>query len=264
MHLCLTVECITSGLHWSGFLIRSHPPLQGAQPMPSCCPPDAKCQPQWRLYPTVTAPNRFGNFLQPPVQPLLGLPLGSLPFQCNPPPPPPTPPQGIWRTLGGGLFHGMKAGWGDRASAIVCFGTRDLPRDRSSDRPTAVACPPTAVGCPPSAVGCPPTAVGCPPTAVGCPPTAVGCPPSAVGCPPTAVGCPPSAVGCPPTAVGCPPTVELGLTAASGCFCFAVFVSPRDRPGGRGPRRFSGVLLCSPMPVPRPPPPPPPGGSLRN
>ena len=26
MHLCLTVECITSGLHLSVFLIRSHPP----------------------------------------------------------------------------------------------------------------------------------------------------------------------------------------------------------------------------------------------
>ena len=25
------------------------PPLQGAQPMPSHCPPDAKCQPQWHL-----------------------------------------------------------------------------------------------------------------------------------------------------------------------------------------------------------------------
>ena len=25
------------------------PPLQGAQPMPSHCPPDAKCQPKWHL-----------------------------------------------------------------------------------------------------------------------------------------------------------------------------------------------------------------------
>ena len=25
------------------------PPLEGAQPMPSHCPPDAKCQPQWHL-----------------------------------------------------------------------------------------------------------------------------------------------------------------------------------------------------------------------
>ena len=37
------------------------PRLQGSQPMPSPCLPDAKC----RL--TVTAPNRFGNLLQPPV-----------------------------------------------------------------------------------------------------------------------------------------------------------------------------------------------------
>ena len=42
-------------------------PLQGAQPVPSHCPPNAKCQPQWHLYPTVTAPNRFGNLLQPPA-----------------------------------------------------------------------------------------------------------------------------------------------------------------------------------------------------
>ena len=47
-------------------------PLQGAQPMPSHCPPDAKCQPQRHLQPTVTAPNRFGNPLQPPVYPPLG------------------------------------------------------------------------------------------------------------------------------------------------------------------------------------------------
>ena len=32
MHICLTVECITSGLHWSIFLIRSHPP--GPPPPP--------------------------------------------------------------------------------------------------------------------------------------------------------------------------------------------------------------------------------------
>ena len=25
------------------------PPLQGAQPMPSHCPPDAKCEPHWHL-----------------------------------------------------------------------------------------------------------------------------------------------------------------------------------------------------------------------
>ena len=29
--------------------------------------PESKCQPQWDLQPTVTAPNRFGNLLQPPA-----------------------------------------------------------------------------------------------------------------------------------------------------------------------------------------------------
>ena len=43
------------------------PPLHSAQPMPSYCLPDAKCQLQWHLSPKVTAPNRFGNLLQPPV-----------------------------------------------------------------------------------------------------------------------------------------------------------------------------------------------------
>ena len=44
------------------------PPLPGgAQPMPSHCLPDGKWQPQWHLQPTVTAPNRFGNLLQPHV-----------------------------------------------------------------------------------------------------------------------------------------------------------------------------------------------------
>ena len=33
MHLCLTVECITSGLHLSVFLIRSPPP----PPQETCC-----------------------------------------------------------------------------------------------------------------------------------------------------------------------------------------------------------------------------------
>ena len=28
---------------------RYPPPLQGAQPMPSYCPPDGNCQPQWHL-----------------------------------------------------------------------------------------------------------------------------------------------------------------------------------------------------------------------
>ena len=32
MHLCLTVECITSGLHLSVFLIRSNPPPPPALP----------------------------------------------------------------------------------------------------------------------------------------------------------------------------------------------------------------------------------------
>ena len=41
------------------------------------------------LQPTVTAANRFGNLLQPPLSNRLwGPPLGSLPFQCIPPPPP--------------------------------------------------------------------------------------------------------------------------------------------------------------------------------
>ena len=34
------------GMHWRG---GTPPPLPGAQPMPSHCPPDAKCQPQWHL-----------------------------------------------------------------------------------------------------------------------------------------------------------------------------------------------------------------------
>ena len=60
------------------------PPLQGAQPMPSHCPPDAKCRLQWHLQPTVTAPNRFGSRLQPPIFPLLRPPLRTLPFYCIP------------------------------------------------------------------------------------------------------------------------------------------------------------------------------------
>ena len=38
-------RCIGRG----GGYPRPPPPLQGAQPMPSHCPPDAKCQPQWHL-----------------------------------------------------------------------------------------------------------------------------------------------------------------------------------------------------------------------
>ena len=56
------------------------PSLQGAQPMPSHCPRDGKCQLQWHLQPTVTAPNRFGNLFRPPISPLLGPPLRFLPF----------------------------------------------------------------------------------------------------------------------------------------------------------------------------------------
>ena len=36
------------------------------------------------LVPPGLAPNRYGNLLQPPVQPLLVPPLMSLPFQCIP------------------------------------------------------------------------------------------------------------------------------------------------------------------------------------
>ena len=57
-------------------------PLQGAQRTPSHCPPDGRCHFQWHLQPIVTAPNRFDNLLQPPIQPLLGPPLRSLPFYC--------------------------------------------------------------------------------------------------------------------------------------------------------------------------------------
>ena len=53
------------GMHWKGG--RYTPHLHGAQPKPSHCPPNAKCRLQWHLYPTKTAPNRFGNLLQPPV-----------------------------------------------------------------------------------------------------------------------------------------------------------------------------------------------------
>ena len=42
-------------------------PPQGAQPVPSHYLPDGKCRLQWHLQPTVTAPNRCGNLLQPPV-----------------------------------------------------------------------------------------------------------------------------------------------------------------------------------------------------
>ena len=35
-----------TGMHWR---VPALPPPQGAQPMPSHCPPDGKCQPQWHL-----------------------------------------------------------------------------------------------------------------------------------------------------------------------------------------------------------------------
>ena len=54
-------------------------PLQGAQPTPSHCLPDAKRQFQWHWEPTVTAPDRFGNLLPPPTEPPLGPPLRSRP-----------------------------------------------------------------------------------------------------------------------------------------------------------------------------------------
>ena len=43
--------------------------IGAAQPMPSHCLPDGRCQLQQHLQPTVTTPNRFGNLLQPPAQP---------------------------------------------------------------------------------------------------------------------------------------------------------------------------------------------------
>ena len=57
-------ECVAQEVLWHGVTGRNKaqgqwgigrgevtplPPLQGAQPMPSHCPPDAKCQLQWRL-----------------------------------------------------------------------------------------------------------------------------------------------------------------------------------------------------------------------
>ena len=42
-------------MHWKGGRCPP-PPLQGAQRMPSHRPPDAKCQLQWHLQPTVTRP----------------------------------------------------------------------------------------------------------------------------------------------------------------------------------------------------------------
>ena len=56
------------------------PPLQGAKDMPSHCPPDGKCPLYWHLQPTVTASNRLGNLLRPPIKPPLGPPLRPLPF----------------------------------------------------------------------------------------------------------------------------------------------------------------------------------------
>ena len=73
------------------FLIRSHPPprLQGAQPTPSHCPPDAKCRLQSHLQPTVTAPTCLtacGGASQ-------------VPSPSNAPPPPPPPLQAQMRAV---------------------------------------------------------------------------------------------------------------------------------------------------------------------
>ena len=48
-------------MHWRGGGTPPPPPLQGAQPMPSHCLPDAKCQLQRHLQPTVTAPIAFAT-----------------------------------------------------------------------------------------------------------------------------------------------------------------------------------------------------------
>ena len=48
-------------MHWKGGGVP--PPLQVVQPTPSHCLLDGKCQLQWHLQPTVTAPNRLGNLL---------------------------------------------------------------------------------------------------------------------------------------------------------------------------------------------------------
>ena len=45
MHLCLTVECITSGLHLSVFELGHHPPLSRPAPSPAPCnPPPSGCR----------------------------------------------------------------------------------------------------------------------------------------------------------------------------------------------------------------------------
>ena len=54
-----------AAMHWKGGTYPLPPLPQYAQPMPSHCLPDGKCKAQ--LWPTVTAPNRFGNPLQPPA-----------------------------------------------------------------------------------------------------------------------------------------------------------------------------------------------------
>ena len=48
-----------AGMHWRGGAGGTPP---AAQPTASHCLPDAKCRLQQHLYPTVTAPNRFGTF----------------------------------------------------------------------------------------------------------------------------------------------------------------------------------------------------------
>ena len=71
-----------AGMHWKG----------GGGSMRSHCLPDGRCQLQWHLQLTVTAPNRFGNLLQPPVEALLEPPSR---------PPPNTPPHPHSRSAAG-------------------------------------------------------------------------------------------------------------------------------------------------------------------
>ena len=52
------------GINWNGW--RFPPRLRVAQHMPRYRLPDSKCQLQWHLQPTATAPDRFGS-LQPPI-----------------------------------------------------------------------------------------------------------------------------------------------------------------------------------------------------
>ena len=64
--VCLPRVCLV-GLGRDALEEGKTPPLQGAQPIPSHCLPDGNCQSLRHLQPTVTAPNRFRNILQPPA-----------------------------------------------------------------------------------------------------------------------------------------------------------------------------------------------------